>query len=340
MAILPTKYTRRVYLNVMLLVGVCILSLGFVIPLAAEPNQCYDPITPNDMNSDLACAFGGGMVTFGGLFLVTWILARAFFMHLQICWNFSPGKVSYITTSVVSTVVTIALTAATLAHAGVSYRFGAYCLINVGSIATYWGWILAFAALAFVLQVATFLYCIKVYLAAGRKGRQQLPSTNTSLNSSTIQARVALSRVQAVLALQWRSLTIVMLAIFNFAFVCVVFIILDDQLTVQAFNNTDALIPWIICILSTQDKKQCLQYTGPIILPQKIAVATLFLLGFAGIETFVMLCRGGIFVGWWKVLRGGGILKKRAKTRAPNDNDFFIVNRGQSRQGEANVEKA
>lgn len=59
MAILPVRATRRSYLNVVLLVGIMLLELGFIIPLARQPQQCYNAITPNDMYSSTTCAFSG-----------------------------------------------------------------------------------------------------------------------------------------------------------------------------------------------------------------------------------------------------------------------------------------
>ena len=67
--VLPVQATRRAYLNIMLLVGIMLLSLGFVIPLARQPEQCFDPVTPNSQSTSLTCAFGGAFATFGGLFL-------------------------------------------------------------------------------------------------------------------------------------------------------------------------------------------------------------------------------------------------------------------------------
>lgn len=59
MAILPTNVTRRSFLNIILLVGILLLELGFIIPLARQPEQCYNEITPNDMNTSTTCAFSG-----------------------------------------------------------------------------------------------------------------------------------------------------------------------------------------------------------------------------------------------------------------------------------------
>lgn len=302
--LLPVEATRRAYLNIMLLVGLILFELGFVIPLARQPEQCFDAVTPNDQGSSLTCAFSGAFAAFGGLFLVTWVLIRALFMHLQICWDWMPGKISYIAANVAALVVTIVFTTATLAHTGVSFRFGGYCHVNVGSIATYWGWLLAFGALACLLQFATFGYCIKVYLTNILHVRQDPSQTDSLTGSSRSRtARATARRVYQALSLQWRSLAIVTVAIATTALVCVVFIVMDDQLTKKAFAETDTLIPWIICLISSQDKEKCLQYTGPILLPEGLAVATLFVLGFVGVEAFLLLSRLDMFKAWWAFAR-------------------------------------
>ena len=182
---------------------------------------------------------------------------------------------------------------------GVSFRFGGYCHVNVGSIATYWGWLLAFGALACLLQFATFGYCIKVYLTNILHVRQDPSQTDSLTGSSRSRtARATARRVYQALSLQWRSLAIVTVAIATTALVCVVFIVIDDQLTQKAFAETDTLIPWIVCLISSQDKEQCLQYTGPILLPEGLAVATLFVLGFVGVEAFLLLSRLDLFKAW------------------------------------------
>lgn len=46
--------------------------MGFIVPLAAKPDQCHDSITPNDMYSDLACAFSGACLLTGGFAAIVW----------------------------------------------------------------------------------------------------------------------------------------------------------------------------------------------------------------------------------------------------------------------------
>jgi hypothetical protein len=223
--VLPVQATRRAYLNIMLLIGIMLLSLGFVIPLARQPEQCYDPVTPNGQSSGLTCAFGGAFAAFGGLFLVTWVLIRALFMHLQICWDWLPGKISYLAANAAALVVTIVLAAATLAHSGVSFRFGGYCHVNLGPLATYWGWLLGFGGLACILQVATFAYCIKICLTTNLHGKKtdSLQAAESLTGSSRSRAaRATARRVYEALSLQWRSLTTVAVAIAMTTMVCIV----------------------------------------------------------------------------------------------------------------------
>jgi hypothetical protein len=78
----------------------------------------------------------------------------------------------------------------------------------------------------------------------------------------------------------------------------------------QAFANTEDLVPWIICLISSQDKEQCLQFTWPIILPEALAVATLFVLAFVGVEAFLLLCRWDVLKAWWTLIRRPGRTEK------------------------------
>ena len=69
---LPKQRTGRHYLTIGLVVAVCLMQLGFIIPLGANPEQCHDAITPNDMYSDLTCAFSGAFLLFGGFSAISW----------------------------------------------------------------------------------------------------------------------------------------------------------------------------------------------------------------------------------------------------------------------------
>jgi hypothetical protein len=144
-----------------------------VIPLGASPEQCYNEITPNDMYSSLACAFSGAFLIAGGLSIAVWskcllrttakdftdivkVFIRALSMHLQICWDVTPGKKFFywaqgLGWSVAATFFTITITIT-----GVSFRFGDVCHVNsANSMSDFWGPLLAIAGAAMVIQVAT-----------------------------------------------------------------------------------------------------------------------------------------------------------------------------------------
>jgi hypothetical protein len=69
---LPAEKTRRHYLSYCLIIAAIFLALGFVIPFGTRPAQCYDEITPNDMFSNLTCAFSGAFLIAGGLSMAIW----------------------------------------------------------------------------------------------------------------------------------------------------------------------------------------------------------------------------------------------------------------------------
>jgi uncharacterized BrkB/YihY/UPF0761 family membrane protein len=170
--VLPAEKTRSHYLSYCLIIAAIFMAvskylsspvtaadyrqLGFVIPLGGQPDQCYDEITPNDMYSNLTCAFSGAFLISGGMSMAVWIFIRALSMHLQICWDVTPGKKFFywaqgLGWSVAATFFTITITIT-----GVSFRFGDVCHVNAKhSMQDFWGPLLAIAGAAMVIQIAT-----------------------------------------------------------------------------------------------------------------------------------------------------------------------------------------
>jgi len=163
---LPLEKTRRHYLNTGLMISIILVDLGFIVTLGSQPDQCYNPITPNDMHTSAPCAWSGAFVIAGGLASVFWVFIRALSMHIQICWDITPGRKFFYYSQVIGWVIPAALMAATIVVGGVSFRFGAAtCHVNHHqSMATIWGWLLAVAGLTIILQIATVVYCLHVYL--------------------------------------------------------------------------------------------------------------------------------------------------------------------------------
>ena len=56
-------------------------------------------------------------------------------------------------------------------------------------------------------------------------------------------------------------------------------------------------------MISSQDKEQCLDFTWPIILPEALAVATLFVLAVVGVEAFLLLYRWDMLKAWWALIK-------------------------------------
>ena len=272
-----------------------------MIPLGSKPNVCHDAITPNDMHSDLSCAFSGSLLTFGGFAAVMWgmyinktillrrkakfclVFLRSLSLHLQICWQMVPGKKFAMCSYLAGWGVPAISLALLLTLTGVSYRFGTTCHVNHdNSIATFWGPILAFAGAATILQFSTFGYCIRVYV------RSLIHPDDTSQNSSnlpsyqgsmrTVTARAAYRRVKKVIALQWRGIVVVLLIIVDVVFFAVIFIKMDNTTTAEA-ENVDNELPWLICLIANAGHKDaCVPLASGIVLSEAAVMAVLILL--------------------------------------------------------------
>lgn len=75
-AVLPSEKRHGHYLSVGLCVSMVMLELAFVIPLGTKPSSCYNDITPNDMHSDLSCAWSGALLEAGALAATVWSKSR------------------------------------------------------------------------------------------------------------------------------------------------------------------------------------------------------------------------------------------------------------------------
>jgi hypothetical protein len=258
-------------------------KLGFIIPLAAKPAQCYNAITPNDMMSSKTCALSGAFLLAGGWSAVVWVSLRAVALHLQICWQVVIGK-TFMWGAIASGwgIPAIALTVA-LVFSGVSFRFGDTCHINhKNSLADFWIPLLVFAALTVIIQFATFGYCIKVYLASladdsTTTNSSGLPSYTNSIKG-TITPRQAYRRVRRVIELQWRGIAIVLLIVADVVFFAIIFVFMDDIETNMLKDPTKSL-KWLTCLVENQgDKDKCLSFAASLVVNEATVLAVLVLL--------------------------------------------------------------
>ncbi|EMD94501.1 hypothetical protein COCC4DRAFT_204379 [Bipolaris maydis ATCC 48331] len=307
---LPAEKTRRHYLSYCLIIAAIFMALGFVIPFGAQPEQCYDEITPNDMYSSLTCAFSGAFLISGGLSMAVWIFIRALSMHLQICWDVTPGKRFFYCAQGLGWSIAAAFFTITITITGVSFRFGDVCHVNAEhSMKDFWGPLLAIAGAATVIQIATFVYCIKVYLQnmfSDDKTETQssagLPSYTTSIRNRS--ARAVYRRVRKVLYLQWRGITIVVFILVDVIFFSIVFIWLNS-ITQHAADNIADLAPFILCLMKNpDDPSPCFPLGQELAIDQSTVTAVLMMLSIAGIQAFLLLVRWSMVTGWRDLILG------------------------------------
>lgn len=208
---------------------------------------------------------------------------RSLSLHVQVCWKVVPGPKFFWGSILVGAGVPILLIAIALPATGVSYRFGDTCHINhEKALADYWGPLLSFAAVSAILQFTTFGYCIKVYIkslfddSATSDNSSGLPTYNPSVR--TVTAKQAFRRIKKVVALQWRSILIVLIIIANVVFLSIVFISMDN--TVSAIKtNVERAQPWLICLASHNgDKTKCWKEVGTLVRNESTVMAALILL--------------------------------------------------------------
>ncbi|KAK4550204.1 hypothetical protein LTR36_003171 [Oleoguttula mirabilis] len=309
--VLPATQTRSHYLSVCLIVSVMFISIGFTIPLAAEPEQCYNEITPNDMYSSNVCAWNGAFIAAGGLCATMWVFIRALSMNLQICWDIVPGKSFFYVSQTLGWGIPAALFTTTMTVTGVSFRFGNACLLNhKDSMADFWGPLLGLACAAGILQLATFGYCIHVYLknlwsdqaqASSAASDSGLPSYTSSVRTQT--ARAVYQRLKKVLWLQWRGICIVSIILVDVIFFSIVFVYLDGLQTAVT-KDWQKVEPWLEClVLNPGNKDACLSMIDGWLVSEPTFVAVLIMLSLASIQCFIFLTRPSVFSAWVDFLR-------------------------------------
>lgn len=310
--VLPAQQTRSHYLSICLIISVMFIALGFTIPLGANPDQCYNEITPNDMYTSTECAWSGAFIIAGGLCAAMWIFIRALSMNLQICWDIVPGRKFFYISQAAGWGVPAAFFTAVMALTGVSFRFGSACHVNHQyAMADFWGPLLGMAGAAGILQLFTFAYCIRVYLknlfaepagpSQSSASGSQLPSYAGSVKTQT--ARAVWRRLQKVLWLQWRGICIVTIILVDVVFFSIVFLQLDRTQS-SAPKKLEKIEPWLLCLAQhPTNKGACLDFVGNWLVNAPTVLAVLILLGLSGLQVFLFLTRPEVFPAWIDLLR-------------------------------------
>jgi len=305
-AFLPVEKTYRHYLSICLTTAVLFMNLGFIIPLAAQPDQCFDAITPNSMHTNAACASSGFFLITGGWAGVLWVFLRSLSLHLQICWQVVVGRNFMWFSQAAGWGIPLLGIIFALVFSGVSFRFGSTCHINhKNSLADLWIPLLIFAGLTIIIQMATFGYCIKVYLASladnsSSTENSNMPSYTNSIRTMT--PKQAYRRVRRVIQLQWRGIVIVLIIVMDVVFFSIVFVFQDN--TVEALKNDPELVSdWVLCLFQNGvDKVPCLKHAEDLVVDMATVGAVLILLSINGLWLVLLLGRWSMFTGWRDML--------------------------------------
>ncbi|QUC17912.1 uncharacterized protein UV8b_02153 [Ustilaginoidea virens] len=315
--VLPVEKTCRHYLSVCMTLSILLISLGLVVPLAAQPEQCYDTITPNSMSSSRVCGASGTFLMLGGWSVVVWAFLRSLSLHLQICWQVLVGRSFMFFAHAAGWGIPLIDLCLSLVFSGVSFRFGPTCHINhKNSLAVFWIPLSIFAGATVIITFATFGYCVKVYIlslkdTSASTEASSLPTYTNSLR--TVTPRQAYRRVKRVIALQWRGIAIVLIIICDVIFFTFIFVFQDNL--VQAVKSDPKLTEkWVMCLIgSAGDKNACLEYVGHVVVNEATVSSVLFLLALNGLFASFLLGRLSMAVTWvelFKSLLMGGAKQK------------------------------
>ncbi|KOS16893.1 hypothetical protein ESCO_004859 [Escovopsis weberi] len=260
------------------------MNLSFVVSLAAKPEQCYDAITPNDMTTSKPCGASASLLILGGWCAVMWSFLRSLSLHLQICWQIAVGQSFVVSALLAGWGIPIIGIVLALVYSGMSFRFGATCHINhKNSLADLWIPLLVFSGLTLLITMATFGYCVNVYLQS--LGGPQMPSTangsslpTLGIGSRSMTPHQAYRRIQRVIRIQWRGIALVLIMVVDVIFFAIVLVFQDHTLH-DALKNPAKAEGWVMCLVAAGgDKNRCLNHEGSLVVNEATVGAVLVLL--------------------------------------------------------------
>ena len=227
--------------------------------MSTNPDYCHNAITPADMHASMSCAWTGSLITLGGLGCVVWVFLRSLWLFVRIVFDVAPGKRFMWASIATGLGVPVVFLTAVLTTTGFSYRMGQTCLPNhEHAIVTFWVWLVAFAALAFVLQLVTTSYCVCVYVKTLRRER------SNPISPGRLRANLQTwANVKKLFVLQWRNILVSVFVLAGSLVFFLVFWTQDRKLGSVLNDGKDItqIKTWIVCqTLSRGDKKECRKY--------------------------------------------------------------------------------
>jgi hypothetical protein len=216
------------------------------------------------------------------------VLLRSLWTHLRVCWDLKHTPLYVWLAHIFGWGIPLLFLAISLPTTGVSFRVGGTCLPNPrGAFVTWFGWLLAFACLSFIIQFSTTGFCLAVYLRSFFRHESQSLSTGTTGSSNPssekgvrkIGKRLAWRRVQKVLILQWRSIVLSLFVIIESIYFGTVYAaqVATAKESGKAVH-TEQIYNWTMCLIRTGgEKNECLDLAKGLSLPEDTAVASFFM---------------------------------------------------------------
>lgn len=231
------------------------------------------------------------------------VFSRAIQTHLLIVWDVPTPKNSFLLSQLFSWTLAGILLTTTLTVTGVSCRLGDYCFFNLkDSWASFWGPSLVFASITTFLTFGTAGYCLYVYV----KSVYIAARPNSDLTAPSVGRPTAAAvwrRVRAVILLQWRPITIVVVLLLDLVTAIAVFVY-TNTITGNAISHPESYTTWLLClIVHPKNKDMCLSLVRDRN-PWPATLQTPFvLLSLTGIVAFLVLSTSGMITGWYDLFR-------------------------------------
>lgn len=231
------------------------------------------------------------------------VLLRSIWTHLHVCWDRTPGTYTRFCAIASGIIVPGALLGVAVPITGFSYRIGQTCILNYESaLAVNWAWLLAFAGLAFVLQLVTTGFCLWIYFRSLRvddatissRGRSALDRHSwpgqmgaSTLSRQSDRASQTWMKVHRLFIVQWRPIAICMVLIVDVVYLTVIFWAQDHKFghVTSTSRNSQAVERWTTCLASTAgNKNQCLEYSKAMVVDKSKLLAAYVLVAVSGLS--------------------------------------------------------
>ncbi|KAK5126446.1 hypothetical protein LTR85_010682 [Meristemomyces frigidus] len=343
--VLPEEQSHKHYLSVGVTVSLLMLSLAFIIPLGTKPELCHNEITPNNMYTDVGCAWTGALLLAGAMGAVVWILLRSIWTALRIIFDFKRTDIFKWVSLALGVGLPALFLAVEMPVTGVSYRLGNVCIPNgQAAFVTWFVWLLAFAASSAIILIGTIIYCLwKFALSALAGGYMSTHRSTKSVDSAVSgeaepgqqpsrrairrRKRVEWARIERVLYLQWRTILLAFIVVNETIFFALVFVQQTGaaQAAAQGITPPDQI--WAACLIGNQgDKNACLNESSGLGLSEPRVIATLLLASLLGPVVFLLMLRWSMFTGWYHLLRDPRQILKLFQGRRPSvgSQDFIM----------------